>query len=49
MSNALATVCTENLMRIDCRPSRLNVSGDNRAALVFSDPAHLPVQVKEPT
>jgi hypothetical protein len=31
------------------RPNRLNVSGDDRAALLLPDPVRLAVQVKEPT
>jgi hypothetical protein len=31
------------------RPNRLNVSGDDRAALLFPDLVRLAVQVKEPT
>ena len=47
--DACRPVCTENLMRMIASPNRLNVSGDDRATLLFSDPAHLAVQVKEPT
>jgi hypothetical protein len=44
----LAPVRTENLKRIDSAPERLDVSGDDRAALLVPDPVRLAVQVEEP-
>jgi hypothetical protein len=36
-------------MRIDCLTESPKPQRDDRAALLFSDPVHLAVQVKEPT
>ena len=42
-------VCAENLILVDCVTESPNVNGDDRAALLLPDPAHLAVQVEEPT
>jgi len=45
---ATASVCTENLIRIDCVTESPNVNGDDRALLPLPDPVRLAVQVEEP-
>jgi hypothetical protein len=43
------SVCTKNLVRIDCVTESPNVNGDDRALLALPDPIRLAIQVKEPT
>jgi hypothetical protein len=40
---------SENLILVDYVTESPNVNGDDRAALLLPDPAHLAVQVQEPT
>jgi hypothetical protein len=42
-------VCTENVIRIDLVAESLNVSADDRAAMLLSYAVSFAVQVAEPT